>query len=69
MRDQLYCLKNVPIKDNKILIPKQLRAEVLKALHSAHQNVNGMMANAQQRLFLPGLDASIQTDKRSVSNL
>ena len=60
MREQLYCLENVSIKENKILIPKQLRAEVLKPLHSAHQGVNGMMANARQRFFWPGLDASIR---------
>ena len=44
--DQLYCLDGVPIKEDKILIPRQLRAEVLEALHSAHQGVNVMMANA-----------------------
>lgn len=60
MADQLYCLEGVPIKGERILIPKQLRAEVLEALHSAHQGVNGMMANARQRLFWPGLDASIR---------
>ena len=55
---QTNCI--VFIKKNKILIPRQLRAEVLEALHSAHQNVNEMMANARQRLFWPGLDASIR---------
>lgn len=38
MRDHLYCLENVPIK-NKIL-----RAEVREAPNSAHQGANGMMA-------------------------
>ena len=60
MADQLYCLDGVPIKEKKILIPRQLRAEVLEALHTAHQGVNEMMANARQRLFWPGLDASIR---------
>ena len=60
MREQLYCLEGVIIKDNKILIPRQLRAEVLESLHSAHQGVNGMLANARQRLFWPGLGASVR---------
>ena len=60
MADQLYCLEWVPIKGDKILIPKQLRAKVLEALQSAHQGMNGMMANTRQRLFWPGLDPSIQ---------
>lgn len=58
MREELYCLEGVIIKGNKILIPRQLRAEVLESLHSAHQGVNGMLANARQRLFWPGLDAN-----------
>ena len=41
MADQLYCLDGVPIKEKKILIPRQLWAEVLEALHSAHQGVIG----------------------------
>ncbi|MEL7377532.1 MAG: DDE-type integrase/transposase/recombinase, partial [Bacteroidota bacterium] len=60
MRDELYQLDGVPIKGSKILIPKSLRAEVLQALHAAHQGVNGMLANARQRLFWPGLDASVR---------
>ena len=48
MADQVNCLKGVPIKGNRILVPKQLRAEVLEALHSVYQGVNGMMANARQ---------------------
>ena len=60
MADQLYCLDRVPIKENKILMPRQLRAKVLEVLNFTHQGVNGMMANARQRLFWPGLDASIR---------
>ena len=60
MRESIYCLEGVIIKGNKILIPRQLRAEVLEALHSAHQGVNGMLANARQRLFWPGLGASVK---------
>lgn len=60
MKEELYCLEGVTIMENKILIPRKLRAEVLESLHSAHQGVNGMLANARQRLFWPGLDASIR---------
>ena len=62
MRDDLYInvLDGIPIKDNRILIPQSLLSEVLECLHAAHQGVNGMIANADQRLFWPGLDASIR---------
>ena len=60
MREALYTLQGVPIKGNRIFIPQSLRKEVLECLHAAHQGVNGMMANANQRLFWPGLDANIR---------
>ena len=60
MTDDLYCLDKVPIKNNKILIPRQFRPEILKAIHSAHQGVNKMLVNARQRLFWLGLGASVR---------
>ena len=60
MREELYCLEGVTVKANKILIRRQLRAEVLESLHAAHRGVNGILANARQRLFWLGLDASIR---------
>ena len=60
MREEMYCLEGVIIKGNKILIPRQLRAEVLESLHSAHQGVNDMLANTRQRMFWPGLGASVR---------
>ena len=59
MKEDLYVLHGVILKGNKILIPHPLRAEVLECLHTAHQGVNGMSANALQRLFWPGIDAHL----------
>ena len=60
MRDNLYMIENVPFRDAKMLVPKPLRKRILEGLHAAHQGVNGMLANARQRLFWPGLDAAIR---------
>ena len=60
MRNDFYAVDGVIIKNNKILIPKQLRREVLESLHSAHQGVTGMTSNARQRLFWPGLDSQLR---------
>ena len=60
MRDELYVIGNVPFKDHKMLIPSALRKDVLIGLHAAHQGVNGMLANARERFFWPGLDAAIR---------
>ena len=60
MRDDLYVVDNVPMVDGKTLIPTRLRSRVLEGLHMAHQGVNGMLSNARQRIFWPGLDAAIR---------
>ena len=60
MRDELYVVENVPFKGRKMLIPKRLRPQVLDGLHAANQGVTGMLANARDRFFWPGLDAAIQ---------
>ena len=60
IRNELYVLDSIPIKGKKTLIPRSLRAEVLEILHSAHQGVTGMSANARQRLFWPGLDSQLR---------
>ena len=59
MRDELYSIDGVILKDEKILIPLPLRAETLECLHAAHQGVNGMLANTRQRLFWPGMEANL----------
>ena len=59
MRDTLYSVDGVPINDKRILIPQQLRKEVLECLHSAHQGATGMREHAKHRLFWPGLDAAL----------
>ena len=60
MREELYSVDGVPVLNGRILIPPSLRAEVLEALHAAHQGVTGMSAHAKQRFFWPGLDAAIR---------
>ena len=60
MRDELYVIDGVPFKGKKMLIPKSLRPQVLEGLHAANQGVTGMLANARDRFFWPGLDADVR---------
>ncbi len=60
MRDDIYIIENVPFKGHKMLIPKVLRPQVLEGLHAANQGVTGMLANARDHFFWPGLDAAIR---------
>ena len=43
-----------------MLIPHALRQQVLEGLHAANQGVTGMLTNARERLFWPGLDAAVR---------
>ena len=58
-REEYYVIDRVILKGSRILIPRQLRAEVLECLYAVHQGVMGMLANARQRLFWPGLEANL----------
>ena len=60
LREEMYVIGNVPFKGRKMLIPAALRGRVLEGLHTAHQGVTGMQANARERFFWPGLDAAIR---------
>ena len=60
MKDDLYLIKNVPFKGHKILIPTDLRVQVLEELYAANQGVIGMFSNAGSRFFWPGLDAPVR---------
>ena len=60
MRDDLYVVDGVPFKGRKMLIPSQLRAQVLEGLHAANQGVTGMLSNARTRFFWPGMDAAVR---------
>ena len=60
MQDELYTIENVPFKGKKMLIPLELRPQVLEGLHAGNQGVTGMLANARSRFFWPGLDAAVR---------
>ena len=60
MKEELYVVENVPFKGKKMLVPSTLRPQVLEGLHAANQGVTGMLANARDRFFWPGLDAAVR---------
>ena len=60
MRNELYVVDTVPFKGRKMLIPSRLRPFVLDGLHAANQGVTGMLSNARDRFFWPGLDGAVR---------
>jgi len=60
-RNELSVVNGVLLYNNRIVIPKSLRKEVLDSLHSAHQGVAGMKARARASVFWPGINAAISS--------
>lgn len=60
LRDSLYSFDGVILYNNRLVIPKSLRPQVLAALHSAHQGISTMTARAESSVFWPGITTDIQ---------
>ena len=45
----------------RILIPPQLRPEILETLHAAHQGVGGMRERAKTGVYWPGITKDIKS--------
>ena len=55
----LTTVDGVVLYKDRIVIPPQLRADVLDNLHSAHQGVSSMIARAQASVFWPDITSDI----------
>ena len=69
--DSLCCVDGVILLGERIVIPASLRANILKALHAAHQGVGAMTARAADSVFWPGIstDIGLVRDRCSHCNL
>ena len=64
-RAKLRCVENVPMYDEKTVIPKRLREEVKKTLHSAHQGVLSMSWRAEESVFWPNTWTDLEKIRQS----
>lgn len=60
MRDELTCSDGIILKGEAILIPKELRNNMKKRLHSAHLGYDSMMRRARGVIFWPGMAKDIR---------
>ena len=58
---QLSALENIVLKEDRLVIPKSLRTETLRILHSAHQGCTGMTARATASIYWPSLRKDIMS--------
>ena len=60
MCDELTCSDRIILKGEAILIPKELRNDIRKHLHSAHLGYDNMMRRARGVIFWPGMAKDIR---------
>ena len=63
-RDRLSIVDEVVMMDDRILVPRQLRADTLHALHAAHQGTARMTSRAQSAMFWPGMTKDVEDERR-----
>ncbi|RLJ22718.1 hypothetical protein DJ031_00320, partial [bacterium endosymbiont of Escarpia laminata] len=66
-RDNLYTVDGVVLYNDRIVIPRSLRLDVLQSLHAAHQGISSMISRAEHSVFWPGITSAI-TDLRNRCN-
>ncbi len=60
IRDVLSCEDGVILKGEAVIIPKCLRRDIMKRLHSAHMGYNSMIRRARSLVFWPNMAKDIK---------
>ncbi|XP_064086122.1 uncharacterized protein K02A2.6-like [Macrobrachium nipponense] len=47
----------------RLLIPEELRLQVITGLHAGHQGVNSMLRRARQSVYWPGMEGDLQSHR------
>ena len=55
----LYEVDGVVMMNNRIVIPKSLREQILQSLHAAHQGIGAMCQRASDSVFWPNISVDI----------
>jgi hypothetical protein len=63
VRDRLSVQDANICMDDRVVIPKALRNQVVNGLHAAHQGVNSMLSRARCSVYWPGMDAEIRNKR------
>eukprot|EP00794_Sanderia_malayensis_P002130 gene2128-2417_t len=61
-RDELAVYDGIVFKGDRIVIPRDLRAEMMKRIHSSHQGEQACLRRARDVIFLPGMTSQIRED-------
>ena len=60
VREHLWLQDGLIMFKDRLVIPRSLRAVILRTLHSAHQGTEGMRARASGSVYWPGINQDIR---------
>ena len=58
-KKDLHVAEDMVCYKDRIIIPTELRPQVLETIHAAHQGVSNMMSRAEDTVFWPGINTDI----------
>ena len=64
-REHLYTVNGVVTYKDRVVVPNNLRANILSTLHAAHQGVTMMTARAKTSVFWPGISRNIENNRKN----
>ena len=61
-RDELAVYNGILFKGDRVIVPRDLRAEMMKRVHSSHQGEQACLRRARDALFWPGMTQQIRDE-------
>lgn len=65
VRHKLSINEGLLLVDDRVIVPRPLRAEALKRLHTAHQGIQRSLAHAWATMYWPGLSEAVHRQVES----
>ncbi|CAG2198016.1 unnamed protein product [Mytilus edulis] len=60
IRDELTVQNELIFKGERVIIPKTLRSDMIRRIHSSHIGVEGCLRRARESLYWPGLNSEVK---------
>lgn len=60
MRDELSIYDGLVFKDERLVVPQGLRAEIRKDIHASHAGVEGCLRRARESVYWPGMNSDLR---------
>ncbi|CAG2249181.1 unnamed protein product [Mytilus edulis] len=60
IRDELTVQNGLIFKGERVIIPKTLRSDMIRRIHSSHNGVEGCLRRVRESLYWPGLKSEVK---------